>query len=96
MFVVNVTYVLPLKEVDRHLADHVEFLRKQYERGVFIASGRKVPRTGGVILAHSVSREELNRILEEDPFKKGRVAEYEVTEFVASMVADALSALKEG
>ena len=96
MFVVNLTYVMPLDQVDGHLAAHVEFLKKQYEKGIFVASGRKVPRTGGVILARSVSRDELNRILAQDPFNKAGVAEYEVTEFVPSMVADGLSALKEG
>ena len=96
MFVVNVNYIGSLDDVDQHLAAHVEFLKKQYEDGVFIASGRKIPRTGGVILARSVTGEQLNRILDEDPFKRAGVAEYDVTEFVASMVADGLSALKEG
>jgi uncharacterized protein YciI len=96
MFVVNVTYVMPLEQVDDHLAVHVEFLKKYYEKGIFVASGRKVPRVGGVILARSVSREELNHVLDQDPFKQAGVAEYEVTEFVASMAADGLSSLKEG
>lgn len=96
MFVVSLTYIGPLDSIDAHLDDHVAFLKEQYAKGRFIASGRKVPRTGGVILARSMPRDELNRILEQDPFKKAGIAEYEVTEFVASMVADELSAFKDG
>lgn len=95
MFVVSLTYIAPLDQLDAHLDDHVAFLKEQYANGRFLASGRKVPRTGGVILARSMPKDELNRILEEDPFKKAGLAEYEVTEFVASMVADELSAFKD-
>jgi uncharacterized protein YciI len=95
MYVVSLTYVAPLDQVDAHLAEHVKFLEEQYAKGIFLASGRKVPRTGGVILARSIPRDQLNGILAHDPFKKAGVAEYQVTEFVASMAADRLSALKE-
>jgi uncharacterized protein YciI len=95
MYVVSLTYVAPLDEVDAHLADHVKFLEEQYAKDLFLASGRKVPRSGGVILVRSMPREQLNDILALDPFKKAGVAEYEVTEFVASMTAGGLSALKE-
>ena len=95
MFVISLAYVASLDLLDAHLADHVKFLNEQYERGVFLASGRKVPRTGGVILARSIPREELDDILAQDPFQKAGLATYEVTEFVASMAADGLSALKD-
>lgn len=95
MFVVDVHYIAPLEEVDRALADHVTFLQEGYAKGVFLASGRKIPRTGGVILAGNVSREELDAILDGDPFKQRGIAVYTVTEFVASMTALDLVALKE-
>jgi uncharacterized protein YciI len=59
MFLIDLQYEGPLAEIDASLADHVTFLREQYERGIFLVSGRKVPRTGGIILARSISREEL-------------------------------------
>ena len=86
MFVVNLTYIKPLADVDAHLEEHMRFLKTQFERGVFIASGRKVPRDGGVILARSDSREALWKVLEQDPFHRADIARFDVVEFTASTV----------
>jgi uncharacterized protein YciI len=53
MFIVSLTYKRPLEEVYRHLDAHVAYLKQEYANGSFIASGRKVPRTGGIILCNS-------------------------------------------
>jgi uncharacterized protein YciI len=95
MFVIVLTYVVPLDVVDRHLAAHVEYLKKQYETGIFIASGRRIPRTGGVILARAENRHAVQEILEQDPFSVHGVAEYDVIEFSPSMAAPELSWLVE-
>ena len=79
--------------IDQHLDAHVAYLKRQYAAGNFIASGRKVPRTGGVILASVSSRAKLTSILAEDPFHKAGLAEYSVTEFSPSMVAEGLEKL---
>lgn len=95
VFVVSLTYKVELSEVDQHINDHIAYLDKYYEKGNFIASGRKVPRTGGVILAHAESREKMNAILQEDPFFKADVARYEITEFVPSKVGQSFGALEK-
>ena len=95
MFIVSLTYNCPLEEIDRHLEAHVAYLKQQYADGHFIASGRKVPRTGGVILAKVKNREELEAILGKDPFNIAGIADYEITEFVASMAATGFKNLKE-
>ena len=96
MFIIDLTYTAPLTEVDALLEAHVAYLKEQYVRGVFLASGRKTPRTGGVILARCESKDVLWRILDQDPFHAGGVAEYTVTEFTASMTAEGLEALQGG
>ena len=62
MFIVELTYIVPLETMDAHMAEHVKFLRKYYAQNMFVASGRKVPRTGGIILALAESREQLDEI----------------------------------
>ena len=96
MFLIDVRYVVPLEEVDEALADHVAFLKENYARGVFVVSGRKMPRTGGIILARNVSRAELDDILGKDPFRQRGLATYQVTEFVASMAAPDVATLRKG
>jgi uncharacterized protein YciI len=93
VFVVLLTYVAPLEAVDQYLAEHREFLRRQYAAGVFLLSGRKEPREGGVILAAGDSREELEAILGTDPFRIHGLATYEVVRFTPTMAAPALGAL---
>ena len=85
MFVVVLDYRKPLEEVDRLMPEHVAFLEECYRAGVFVACGRKVPRTGGVILALSPSREDLETILSHDPFVREGVATFEIIEFRTSL-----------
>lgn len=95
MFIVLLTYKKSLAEVDKHIQAHIAYLEKYYAQGKFIASGRKVPRTGGVILANTATRNELTQILDEDPFHYADIARYEVIEFVPTMAADGFEKLKE-
>lgn len=84
MFVIDLHYIVPLEVLDSHMADHVKFLRKYYKLNVFVASGRKVPRTGGIILALTKTMEELQEILSEDPFFTHKLAEFRITQFQTS------------
>ncbi|BEV72335.1 MULTISPECIES: YciI family protein [unclassified Paludibacterium] len=92
MYIVSLTYTRPLQEVDALLEAHIAWLKDAYAAGVFIASGRKVPREGGVILARG-ERAELDAWLARDPFAVGAVARYDVTEFVPSMTAPGFEVL---
>jgi uncharacterized protein YciI len=69
------------------MKSHVAFLEKHRKAGVFIAWGRKVPRTGGIILACGNSRAAIERIMADDPFVARRLAEIEVTEFLPKPAA---------
>ncbi len=51
MFILSLTYVKPTEEADRVMAPHMDWVNAGYDSGMFLASGRKNPRTGGVILA---------------------------------------------
>lgn len=93
MYVVMLSYIQPLSEVDRHLPAHREYLAEHYARGAFLASGPKEPRSGGVILAHAGSLDELQAILARDPFKIHGVADYEVVEFTVRATAPGLEQL---
>ena len=85
LFTVSLTYRVPLEEVEKHLEEHRVFLKDHYEKGVLIASGAKVPRTGGVMIASSADREILESVLRKDPFYYHKIADYEITEFTPTM-----------
>ncbi|MDM0012006.1 YciI family protein [Variovorax sp. J22P168] len=94
MFVITLTYIRPLDELDALMPKHVAWLKKHYKSGLFIASGRQVPRNGGVILARSGDRQALEAILQLDPFVKGGCARADVLEFAPSMTARGAEVLK--
>jgi uncharacterized protein YciI len=95
MFVLELTYTAPLEAVDPVLEAHVAWLDEQYERGVFLASGRKNPRDGGVIIAAAGDRARIEEIAAWDPFVTAGVCAYRITEFVATKTAPALEAYRE-
>ncbi|WP_394939662.1 YciI family protein [Psychromicrobium sp. YIM B11713] len=91
MFIVSLSYLVELEQVDRFIPAHLEWLEQNYTDGVFLASGRKVPRTGGVILASGLNRAELDARLAEDPFSVQGIAEYAVIEFEPNKVREGVS-----
>lgn len=84
MFIIDLNYIVPLEELDQHMAAHVKFLKKYYAKGLFVASGRKVPRTGGIILTIADSEEAVHKIMSDDPFIKHELADYTLTHFLTS------------
>jgi uncharacterized protein YciI len=95
MFVVLLTYLAPVSEIDARLADHVRFLDAGYADGLFLASGRQTPRTGGVILARAASRAALETALAKDPFAVHNLARYDIVEFTPTKTTPDLACLRE-
>lgn len=84
LFIININYTAPLEEIDRYMKEHIDFLKICYDKDVFIVSGRKEPRKGGIILAQGLSKEQLGSLMQSDPFIKYKLAEFEIIEFSAS------------
>jgi uncharacterized protein YciI len=90
VFVIELTYKAELAAIDAAMAPHMAYLKKYYDAGVFVLSGRKIPRDGGVILAVGESRERIEAIAREDPFHARGLSDFRVVEFRASQRADDL------
>ena len=95
MFIISLTYLKPAEEIDALLAKHREYLREQYDNGMFLMSGRMVPRTGGVIIATADSKADIEAVIELDPFNEAGVASYTITEFVPTMTAEIFSQFQQ-
>ena len=88
LFIVELTYKKDLSMVDAHLEEHITFLEKYYANGTFIFSGRKNPRNGGVILCHASSLQNVEKLLQDDPFFKNDIADYDITEFMPTKYSE--------
>lgn len=91
LFLVLLDYLRPLSEVDLHMDKHRTFLSRHYAAGHFLLSGRKVPRTGGVIFARADSLNEVAQWISEDPFHQAGLARYEIIAWEATMVANGIT-----
>jgi uncharacterized protein YciI len=87
MFVIELQYTAELSAIDAHMGAHVKWLKKYYASGNFLVSGRKIPRDGGIILAVGESREQIEKIIAEDPFNSNGLALFRIIEFRASQRA---------
>ena len=81
LFIVVLTYKVSLDKIDAFKSVHIDFLEIYYAKNVFIASGPQVPRNGGIIIAQCGSKDDLQKILNQDPFAINNLANYEIIEF---------------
>ena len=69
------------------MKEHMVFIRKYYESGHFVASGRKAPRDGGIILGRRCQQAADGSNDEEDPFYGHGLIEFRIAEFVPNQKA---------
>ena len=69
-------------------AEHVAWFQRGYDDGVLLASGRRVPRTGGVILMRGADLAEVEARPRADPFQHRGLATAEIYPFEAVMLSE--------
>ena len=79
-FVLISRYTAPVEQVEALVPAHRAYLQQQLAAGLFVASGRREPWTGGVILARG-TREAVEAAVAADPFTIEGVAETEIVEW---------------
>ncbi|MDR9805932.1 YciI family protein [Rhizobium hidalgonense] len=93
MFILSLTYLKSNDEADRHMEPHMAWVNEGYAKGWFLASGRKVPRTGGAIFAIG-DRTTIEAYVAADPFTIHGVAAYDITELAVTTTVEGLEILK--
>lgn len=66
---------------------HRQYLVPHYENQTLLFGGRKIPRTGGIILAQHLDQDQIHTLMNQDPLIAGGHASYTITEFQAVMAA---------
>ncbi|WP_299496907.1 YciI family protein [uncultured Shewanella sp.] len=75
------------------MSAHLDWLQQGYDKGVFLVSGSLQPELGGGIIAHNITREALETLLQEDPFVTEQIVKPEIIEIVPSKADDRLKFL---
>ncbi len=94
MLVIELTRKKSSTEAEKYLEGHREFLKKYYDAGYFIASGPKVPRDGGIIIATG-SKERIGEIIKEAPFYTEDITDYRIIEFNATKFCDEIKSIAQ-
>ena len=93
MFIIQLTFKVPLVEVDKYVQSHRDFLDNYYKQGLLILSGPLKPRTGGIIIAAIKDRARVEAIFAQDPYRLADVADFQFIEFDAVKHCEALGEL---
>jgi uncharacterized protein YciI len=93
MFVIQLKFTANAAEAAHLLAGHKAWIQRGFEEGVFLMAGNLQPGPGGGILAHNLSRPELQARLAEDPFVAEGVVSAEIAEITPGRTDARLSFL---
>ena len=94
MFVILLRFSTNKASAARLMDGHNVWLKKGFDDGAFLLAGSLKPGSGGGILAHGTTREELAARLADDPFVAEKVVTAEIHEIAPGRTDDRLAFLK--
>ena len=74
-------YLVPEDVVLDHLVEHRAWIKRAYDAGIMLVSGRQEPPVGGVLVFRAESRKAAEAFAESDPFALAGVSRYRVIGF---------------
>ena len=93
MFIVLLKFAANKARAGEFMEAHRAWIDRGFRDGVFLASGNLPPGLGGGIVAHGVSRADLDRRVSEDPFVAEQVVTPEIVELAPSRTDQRLAFL---
>ena len=89
MYLVDMSFTDMAKITPELTNKHKSYLEKEYKSNKLMFGGRKVPRTGGILISQHANEHELKQVLNSDPFVKSGAVSYSITEFIPVMASKA-------
>ena len=93
MFVVLLKFTGDRTRAAALMDGHKAWIRRGLDEGVFLLVGSLLPNLGGAILAHGLSRAELERRIGDDPFVAEQLVTAETIEIAPAQADDRLKFL---
>jgi len=94
MFVVTLKFAANKAAAPRLMEGHNAWIRQGFEDGVFLLTGSMQPALGGAVLAHGISRTEIEARVAADPFVAEQVVSAEILEIAPGRLDERLAFLK--
>ena len=80
-FIVEITFTAEPKQMAAVRPEHRDYLQTGFERGLLLFSAPMKPMTGGIVVARTKSRQEIEQFFAFDPYHLKKVAIYRFIEF---------------
>lgn len=93
MFIVFLKLTGDKSKVAAHMEAHKAWITKGFEAGTFLTVGTLEGGTGGAIIAHDITRADLETFLKEDPFVIEGIATPEIHGMTPARTDDRLAFL---
>lgn len=93
MFIVLLKFSGNRERMGEFMEPHKSWLKQGLDDGVFLLAGSLQPARGGGILAHNISREDLEKLVDSDPFVAERIVTAEILEISPSKTDERLAFL---
>ena len=94
-FLINLKYIVPIEKVQEITPEHRAYLKTNYDAGILLFSGPRVPRTAGVLFGRAEDISFIEKMIAGDPFKTKGIADYEIIEIAPAMWAAELNKIFE-
>ena len=91
VFVVLLRFSANKAQAPQFMDGHKAWIQRGMEDGVFLVVGSLQPNAGGAILAHGISRSELEARVNEDPFVEENVVSVEILEMTPARTDERLN-----
>lgn len=95
MFCVFLKFSSNKGQASRHMAEHMRWIERGFEDGVFLVTGSLSGNQGGTVLAYNTTREALENRVALDAFVAQDVVKAEIVEMVPGRVDERLQFLVE-
>jgi uncharacterized protein YciI len=94
MFVVLLRFTENKHLASKYMTGHNDWIRKGLDETVFLLTGSVSGGQGGAVIAHGLTRADLEKRLEADPFMAERIVSPEIIEIEPSAVSDRLAFMR--
>lgn len=95
MFLLLGRYTASADQVEPHRDGHIAWVQEHSEAGHFIAGALQTDGGGGLIVARTTSRADIEDWVAADPFIQAGDFEYDIREYEVAFTAAGLEALKD-
>lgn len=93
MFIVLLKFSDNKGQASQFIAGHNAWIKNGFDDGVFLMVGSLQPQLGGTLLAHNLSRSELENRVNDDPFVAQNIVSAEILEVSPAKVDQRLAFL---